>query len=411
MEVTPRKLKILYLITKSNFGGAQRYVYDLALEAKKAGHDVLVGFGGNGQLAVKLAEAGIRTVSLVELERDINVLADIQTFFRLLDLLEDEQPSIIHLNSSKMGAIGALAARLHNAWAWILRFFKQGGNPARIVFTGHGWAFNEERGDLARFVIGALHWLTIELTHATISVSRKTRDQVATLPMVWHKLSVVYNGVGNIDTLKKEDALAEIFGSRKSTLLAKNPVVIGTIAELHNNKGLSYAIEGVAQLKKQMASPQPPDSAEFIFVVIGEGEEHTHLDALITKLGLTDVVFLAGQKENAAALLSAFDIFILPSITEAFPYVILEAGKAGLPIVATAVGGIPEVIDDMESGILIQSKNPSEVARALSYLILHPEKQQQFGRAIGERIRDRFNIETMAKETFAVYEKITEGLQ
>ena len=383
-------MKILYLITKSNFGGAQRYVYDLATETKKRGHDVVVGFGGNGPLATKLAEAGVRTVSIPELLRDVNLLSDFKTFLRLLDLFSAENPDIIHLNSSKMGGLGALAARLWNAWNWMFKFWRLGGVPARIIFTGHGWAFNEERGDCA-------HWFTIQLAHQTIAVSRKTRGQVGILPFSWHKLSVIHNGIGGVAMLPRDKALSIILGDKKNVLLSGAPIVIGTITELHKNKGLSHAILGIAQLIKQAADTR------IIFFIIGEGEERAVLEAEIIKYSLTENVFLVGHKENAASLLSAFDIFLFPSITEAFPYAILEAGKAGLPIIATSVGGIPEVIDDMESGILIQSKNSGEVARALAYLIKHPERRKELGDKIALRIADRFNLETMVNETLALY--------
>jgi glycosyltransferase involved in cell wall biosynthesis len=211
-------------------------------------------------------------------------------------------------------------------------------------------------------------------------------------------MSVIYNGIGKLKLLSKSAARVELFGEKATEIMTKKPLVIGTIAELHKNKGLSYALEGLAQLKKQSAQP-------FIFVVIGEGEERARLEAEREALGLTDSVFFVGFKTDASALLSAFDIFLFTSTKEGFPYAILEAGNAGLPVVATAVGGIPEVIDDMRSGILIQSKNPGEVARALSYLIEHKERREEFGLAIKERIEGRFNIETMTKETLALYEQ------
>lgn len=389
-------MKILYLITKSNFGGAQRYVFDLATSAQKLGHEVVVGFGGNGELSLRLIEAGVRTISIPSLDRDISPGADIKTFFHLFDIFSDESPDVVHLNSSKMGGLGAFAARIWNGWEWGRRFIGKGGRPARIIFTGHGWAFNEERSDTERFIIGFLHWLTIQLSHKTIGVSRRTREQVNTLPFVGHKLVVIYNGVDTIETLPKTAALDDILGDKRSAWLNNNPLVVGTLAELHKNKGLAFAIEGMAQLKKQTAAP-------CIFFILGEGEEHTHLDALIVKLGLEQTVLLAGYKANGVKLLSAFDVFLLPSITEAFPYAILEAGNVGLPVVATAVGGIPEVIDDMQSGILIQTKNGAEVARALSYLIENPDRRTQLGIAIAERIRGRFNLETMVKDTLALY--------
>lgn len=396
MEQGDEKLKILYLITKSNFGGAQRYVYDLATSMQALGHDVVVSFGGNGTLATKLVEANVRTVPIPLLERDMNPANDVRTFFRLLDLYAEVSPDVVHLNSSKMGGLGAFAARVYNAWAWTRSVFGKDGKAMRIIFTGHGWSFNEERPDWQRFLIGCAHWLTIQLTHKTIAVSRKTREQISKLPLIGHKLVVVYNGVGEIALLPKVEALQNIFGIKKDEWLTSNPLIIGTIAELHKNKGLAYAIEGLAILKKQTQVP-------FIFVVLGDGEEHTHLDALVTQLGLGHVVYLAGYKQGGGELLSAFDIFLLPSITEGLPYVILEAGNAGLPVVSTSVGGVPEIVDDMQSGILIQSKNAGEVARAVSYMIEHPDRRSQFGVAIKDRIRGRFDLKTMLKETLAVY--------
>jgi len=390
-------MKILYLITKSNFGGAQRYVVDMATSNQKLGHDVVVGFGGNGELSLRLVAAGIRTISIPSLDRDVSPAADIKTFFHLFDIFSDESPDVIHLNSSKIGGLGVLAARIWNGWEWGRKFIGKGGKPARIIFTGHGWAFNEERSDTERFIIGLLHWFTIQLSHKTIAVSRKTREQVTTLPFVGHKLVVIYNGVGTIETLSKKAALDDILDEKTAEWLKDDPLIVGTLAELHKNKGLTFAIEGMAQLKKQTNAP-------CIFLILGEGEEHTHLDALIVKLGLEQTVYLAGYKEGGVKLLSAFDVFLLPSITEAFPYAILEAGNVGLPVVATAVGGIPEVIDDMQSGILIQTKNGAEVARAISYLIENPERRLQLGTAIAERIRGRFNLETMVKETMALYQ-------
>ncbi len=394
-----KPLKILYLITKSNFGGAQRYVFDLATEATKAGHDVAVVFGGSGALQSYLTENAIRTISVDTLGRDVNVLSDLKSFFFLLKLFGSESPDVIHLNSSKMGGLGALAGRIVNGWRHVTEPVYGKRAPMRIIFTGHGWAWNEERSDTERFIIGIFHWLTIELAHTTIAVSKRTRDQVAVLPFAWHKLEVVHNGRSPIESRTKDDSYGIIFGEERKKWLTPTPTaIIGTIAELHKSKGLSYAIEGFALLKKQRPNER------LIFVIIGEeGSERAPLEALIKKFNLTDTVFIAGRKENAATLLSAFDIFLLPSITEAFPYVILEAGNAGLPVIATAVGGIPEVIDDMQSGILIQSRNGSEVARAITYLIDNPERRAELGRVLKERIRDRFSVEHMAKQTFALY--------
>jgi glycosyltransferase involved in cell wall biosynthesis len=107
---------------------------------------------------------------------------------------------------------------------------------------------------------------------------------------------------------------------------------------------------------------------------------------------------------EAKKLLSGSDIFLLPSRTEAFPYVILEAGMAGLPIIATNVGGIPEVIHDMQNGILVHPRNSKEIAEAILYLLDHPKKQKEFGAEIHKTISNFFSLEKMLKETITLYQ-------
>ena len=395
MDEDNPKLKILYLITKSNFGGAQRYVYDLATYANKHGHEVLVGFGGEGLLKEKLAAAGIRTTQIAALERDISAGDDLRGFFQLVSLMRSEAPDVVHLNSSKIGGLGALAARLVNLYTHVTNIVGAKRTPIRIVFTGHGWAFSEERPDWQRALIAGGHWLTIQLAHNTIAVSLRTRDEVARIPLTRHKLTVIHNGTDDIKTLARRTALTRMLGEEHLKRLPKGTVIIGTIGELHANKGHGYALEALALLKKQIKVP-------LRFIIIGDGEERGRLEKLRDALDLTEEVVFH-QNANGREMLAGFDIFLFPSIKEGFPYALLEAGNVGLPTIASAVGGIPEVIDDMQSGILIQSKNPGEIARSLAYLIDQPLRRAEFGAALRERIKGRFNVATMAQETFSLY--------
>jgi glycosyltransferase involved in cell wall biosynthesis len=390
---TERQNTILYLITKSNWGGAQRYVYDLAVAAQKKHYHVVVAFGGSGILDTRLKESGITTHTLAQLERDIRFFGDLRSFFEIYRLIRTLSPDVIHVNSSKMGGLGALAGRLANLTAHIERLVRRPSRLAHIVFTGHGWTFNEDRSDIARIIIGILHFATIQLAHTTIAVSRRTRNQVITLPFVWHKVGVIHNGIDDISLTSRKNAEHTLDIKHDGTLR------VGMIAELHPNKGLDYAIEAFALIHKER-----PD-AQIALSIIGDGEQRAKLEDKIHKLGLEHMVTLHGYHDQASTLLSAFDIFLLSSITEAFPYVILEAGKAGLPVVSTAVGGVPEVIDDMKSGILIQPKNPGEIARALLYLLDHPEQREAFRQTLSARIRDRFSLEHMTKLTFLAYDK------
>src|SRR3989338_1264192 len=183
-EKKATKQKILYIITKSNFGGAQRYVYELATNIPKGKFDIAVAFGQSGALEIKLKTAGIQTVTIPSLARDVNLLQDLKTLFALIKIIRKERPDILHLNSSKVGALGGLAGRLTGV--------------KKIIFTGHGWAFNEKRSFFSKTFILFSHWITILLSHKTIAVSEKTKQQICKLPWIKNKIEVVYNGIGDI---------------------------------------------------------------------------------------------------------------------------------------------------------------------------------------------------------------------
>ena len=166
-EIQPRK-RVLYLITKTNFGGAQRYVHDLALEAHAAGYQVLVGGGGDGELLKRLGTCGIETVSIQSLGRDVHLLDEIKAFFEIWSLIRRFRPDVVHLNSSKAG-IAALAARLSGV--------------RTILFTVHGWAWNEDRPLYQKILIAVMYFFTCVLCHKIIAVSHAAAKQARFLPI------------------------------------------------------------------------------------------------------------------------------------------------------------------------------------------------------------------------------------
>jgi glycosyltransferase involved in cell wall biosynthesis len=387
-HMVEKRIKIIYGITKSDWGGAQRYVYDLATALPKEKYDVAVILGSTGGLSQKLQSAGIRIAQLENLSRDVKIWTDFLAFFKLIKILHQEKPDVIHLNSSKMGMLGAVAGR-------ILRVPK-------IIFTGHGWAFNEDRSAVQKKMIHLLHNLTVALSDVTIAVSAKTKEQIARHGTNSDKIMVIKNGVEKIDFLDKNLARQKI--TEKISTEMENSIDgriwLGTISELHKNKGLKYMIEAMHRLKITVDDPATLP----ILVVIGEGEKRTKLQERINRYGLQDDIFLIGRLENASRYLKAFDIFTLTSITEALPYVVLEAGSAGLPIVASAVGGIPEIIDDMTSGILVRPKEPEEIEKAVRYLLNNPDKMALFGQRLKEKIERDFNVDKMLEKTLALYQ-------
>ncbi|MEK7150219.1 MAG: glycosyltransferase, partial [Patescibacteria group bacterium] len=132
-------------------------------------------------------------------------------------------------------------------------------------------------------------------------------------------------------------------------------------------------------------------------------EERKNLEEIIKRNEVENSVFLVGNVENASSYIKALDIFTLTSITEALPYAILEAGKAGVPIIASNVGGISEIIDDMKSGILLQPKKPKEISDAIEYYLNHPDKKEIFSTLLKEKIDKEFSLDKMISETIKVY--------
>ena len=136
----------------------------------------------------------------------------------------------------------------------------------------------------------------------------------------------------------------------------------------------------------------------------GDGEEKENLNKLVFELGIENIVRFLGFVPDAKKLLSGADIFLLPSRTEAFPYSILEAGMAGLPVIATSVGGVSEMIHDMQNGILVHPQNPKEMAEAILYILDHEENRKEFGHEIKKTITNFFSLEKMLSETIKIYQ-------
>ena len=362
--------KVLFVVTKGSWGGAQRYVFDLA-KALKNDHEVVVVVGSEGRLVTHLNHERIRTITVPSLTRDISIGMDIVAFFELLRVFIKERPTIVHLNSSKAGGVGALAARL--------------ARVPRIVYTVHGWAFNEPVSRISRAFRWVASLATMLLVHKTITVS--SFDGLLTplgLPA-----KTVHNGVKHMQFIPREKARAIIC---EKAHIPTDGFIFGSIAELHYNKGIDVLIEAAFLV----------DNA--YVVVIGEGEERADLEKLITELHLTDRVHLIGFMDNAAEYLQAFDAFVLPSRKEGLPYAILEAGQAEVPIIASAVGGIPEVVHDQISGDLFHALNDLALAESMQEFKVSPNTIKEYAETLKAHVERYFSLDVMIQKTLVVYE-------
>lgn len=363
--------KVLYLITKATWGGAQRYVYDFAINLPQTEFETTVAYGERGVLAGRLEKVNIKTHRITNLGRDIAFISDISSFFQILIYLWRTKPDIVHLNSSKAAALGALAARLCGI--------------RKIVFTVHGWPFKEHRNVLWRLFAYSVSWITAVMSHSVIVVSKADEASGKRMPLVAHKMFYIPIGIEPPAFLMRDEAL-ELFSKKYG--FTKSIFSIVTIAELTSNKGISYAIEAVALLEKSGINVH--------YFIIGSGEKRAHLEVSARNLNVADRVHFLGFVENAAWYLKAFDIFLLPSIKEGMPYVLLEAAAAGLPIITTTVVN-PDVVDRYENIRTVPPANTEAIANAIVETLQTRLESGLFPAG------KQFSLTEMLAKTFALY--------
>ncbi len=383
MDSAPKR--ILFTITKSNWGGAQAYVYTLASHFSSIGHEVSVALGGTGlpgastgQLAERLSAAGIRVIHLKGMARDISFLREIRAFHELHTIIRREKPDVLHLNSSKAGILGSLAGRF--------------AGVKNIIFTAHGWPHREPRSLTARFMIWVASWLTISFCTSIIAVSQKDYDDAPVL-FTRRKLTMIHNGMNAFPLLPRTEA--------RTLLVKDNSYISGATywflmnAELHPNKAIDVAIKA---FQEHAASVE-----NTALVIIGEGQERSVIERKISDSGIAHRVLLAGFIPEARTYMSAGDAFLLPSRKEGFPLVLLEAGLSHLPVIASRTGGIPEIIEDGKSGLLIPPADVHALTIAMNRLHSNPETAKGFANNLYEDVIRNFSESSMVTETYVLY--------
>lgn len=375
--------KILLLITKSNWGGAQAYTFALATQMRDKGYPVAVACGGTGQrgegtgvLAQRLDNAGIRVHPLVSLIRDISLRDEWRAFREVCALLTQERPDVVHLNSSKAGVVGAVAAKLCGI--------------RHIIFTAHGWPHRESRAFPIRCIIWLASWCTILLCDTVIVVSQKDFD---TAPVFFSrkKLRLIHNGMSVFPLHPKQEARTALLAFAPHMPIEKRWFLMS--AELTANKAIDTAI-------RAFHAASLPDS---ILVIMGEGQDRSMLESLILDLDLSHRVFLLGFVPEARSYLCAGDVLLLPSRKEGFPLALLEAGIASLPVIASCTGGIPELIQDGLTGLLIPPADQTALVSALERIASDEPYARQLGVALHDRVLTSFSESEMVERTIQVY--------
>lgn len=368
-------MNILFVITKSSRGGAQQHVRDLAIGCALSGDSVTVAIGETSGWLMEELGAYAVAIAHVRLQRTWNPWTFILYTVDLVRLVRRTHPDVVHFHSSHT-LIGT----------WVLHLFF---SRVQSVVTLHGLSLLYQNAASLWKRRLYLVFLTVVLVHAdqVICVCEYDRDLLLQFRQIRSdRVSVVYNGVDAPIFLSQMEARARIG-------LQQDSVVIGTLARFSFQKNIACIIDAFACLNDSAAQ----------LCLIGSGPEESALRQLVQDLHLEDRVVFA---EGNATLLKAFSVFVLSSRYEGFPYVLLEAALAEIPIIATRVGGVEELIEDDQTGKLIPSGDVQALADAIKRVVSETELFCRYAKNARERVESAFTKKRMMQEIDRVYRAI-----
>ncbi len=362
--------RIFFIITQGICGGAQIHVRDLSTHLNYLGYDVHVAVGVDGPLNDELESYGITIHRVPSLVREISLLNDIKAYREIESLVKKIKPDIVTTHSSKAGILGRLVCRQQNI---------------PNVFTVHGWAFTEGVSYIKRRLYITIEKISAKWADRIICVSDYDRNLA-----IYHrvaseaKLRTIHNGI----PLMKEINLGQSDMG--------NVIRIIMVARFSKPKDQAQLLNAISRL----------DCRDKCLVqLVGDGEELDTVKRQARLMNLTNVEFL-GTRTDVAELLSQASISVLTSNWEGFPLTILEAMRAGLPVVASDVGGVHEAVVDGKTGYLIPRGDVQSLATFLKILINDPELRAEMGRNARKRFEDNFTFEKMLRKTIAIYDEV-----
>ena len=360
-------MKIAYVITRSDsIGGAHVHLLDLASSARERGHEVTVFAGGDGPFFAELSARGIPARSLANMVRPIRPTKDLQCYFELRKELAALKPDLVALHSSKAGWIGRVCAR-------------RLGLP--VVFTAHGWAFTEGVPAKERTVYRIAERLASPLADKIITVSEYDRQLALRLGVApAEKLVTIHNGSPDVppDLLARPE---------------QEPPKLIMVARFEAPKDHALLLHALAAL----------EDLAWTIEFVGDGPLKAPAEELSARLGIKERVQFSGTRRDIPERLATAQAFVLTSNWEGFPLTIVEAMRAGLPVVASRVGGVAEAVDDGRTGFTVPPGDAGALADRLRAIIQDASLRREMGRSARRRYDAEFTLSRMVERTLEVY--------
>jgi glycosyltransferase involved in cell wall biosynthesis len=362
--------KILLVIDGAFIGGGQKHVLALAERLAMRGIEVAVACEASGYLVDQLRQGRIPHHPV-----RLSTRPSARALGETIDAVRGSHAQLVHTHGGTAGLYGRLAAR------WV------GG--VRTVHTYHGIHYLHDRRRGKRLVRRAIDRFLVRWTDEVICVAQSDRElalrEKLALP---DHVSVVHNGI-DISRF----ALPRTHDER--SMQRNGEFIVGTVGRLHEQKGHIFLLQAAALIRQ--THPQVR------FRIIGDGPLRAALQARARELGVSGIVEFLGARDDVPVQMQEFDVFVLPSLWEGLPYVLLEAMAAGVPIVTTDFSGVREVISDGVEGVIVPSGNPQALATALVDLLKDHARRAERGTKGAQLVKERFSLDAMVERTLEVY--------
>lgn len=365
--------KVLHIITRLARGGAPSIMLDLlrGLEGDGLTHTLATGLAGDAaqDLLETPATEGLRVLTLPALTREVRPLADLRALLELTHLLRREEPDLVHVYTSKAGFLGRLAARL------------TGMRP--VVYSPHGSILTGYFSPGATRLFARLDAWAARFTDRVICcTAREVAEYLAAGIGRPEQYAVIPNGLDGETYARQATPPAQ---TRAALALPSESRPVVCAGRLVKVKGHTFLLQAWPSVLKH--------EPRALLLLAGDGPDEDPLRAQAAALGLAGSVKFLGFRQDIASLIACAEVLVLPSLNEGFGMVLVEAMAMGKPVVASAVGGVPEVVLDGRTGLLVPPANPEALAAAILRLLDDPGAARRLGEAGRERARESFSRE------------------
>lgn len=360
------------MIDEASIGGGQQHVLWLAERIDKSKFDVAVACEREGYLVDEL-----RKKTIPHFPVEMSNTPGFRSLLACRKILRDYAPDILHTHGGTAGFYGRISAKL------------AGINST--IHTYHGIHYLNFERRIAKYAFTWIDRLLLHITDWILCVAQNDFQIGMKAHVVKRsKSSVIHNGidVDKYQTSEKRQYYREM----------KSGLVVGAVGRLHVQKGHSYLLKAARQVIDRYSATE--------FVIIGDGELREYLKEQREKLDLQRHVRFIGSQTDIRSHLAEMDVFVLPSLWEGFPIVLLEAMAGRIPIVATRVNGVTEILRDGRDALLVSPKNPVELAQAIITFIEHPELRESLAENAFRKVRMQFHVDDMVRKIEQVYEHV-----